>query len=393
MADNYRMNALNMVAVNTALSSPEGFATDGHYLYVTPHNDYVIAKIDTRTFKIVGQLDLSKVNPSFTAMLGSFIANGFLYILPHLSNSGPTYQSDVVQVDLNNFTPAGVTSLKVFNASQALNALGGYTDGQYGYLNMHVSGAVMVTRFGTGKNFNAASISTVSIPTIAGFKVLAAGLISVDSKAVYCLARVQTNPGTGHNDAQADLWLTTIPTSNFTAQAATSQRLTNLHFVRGGVPIGVDDGTNLWIPPIPISSGPLTGKFVGVMKIPKSNPAAVTISQGPSSQPPPQTMWNAGNGVYDGRYCYIAAYTAAQIIQMDTQNPGVVNLIDISAYTAGYAMFGMGYDGRWAYVSSYNGGGGVCLKFLPTQNQHGGGGNDQGEDDDDQGGSGGQGQQ
>lgn len=378
MASNFRMTTLNMLAVNPALASPEGFAYDAPYLYVTPHNAYVIAKIDTRSFTIVDQLDLSKVSPTLTAMLGSFIVDGFLYILPHLSNSGPTYQSDIVRVDLANFTPGGCTVLKAYSASQALNTLGGLTDGTYGYLNMHVSAAVMVTRFGLGENFNTDNLSSVIIPTIQGMPVLQANLAAVDSKAVYCLTKVQTKPNTGQNNGQTDMWLTTIPTANFTAQAATFQRLTNIHFLRSGIPIAVDDGQNLWVPPIPITSGPLSGKFVGVMKIPKANPAAVTISQGPSTQPLPPVAWNVGNGVYDGRYCYITSNTTAQILQIDTQNPGVVNLMDITADSAGYPMFGMGYDGKWAYTTSYNGGAGMCLKFLPTQNQHGGD-DDQGE--------------
>src|SRR4051812_16402510 len=126
MADDFQISTLNMLATNPALRVTEGLAYDAPYLYVTPHNYFVIAKIDTRTFTIVDTLDLSKFDPSLTAMLGSFIVGGFLYILPHLTNggpSGPIYQSHVVRIDLGNFTPAGCSLLKVFDATQALNTL------------------------------------------------------------------------------------------------------------------------------------------------------------------------------------------------------------------------------------------------------------------------------
>jgi hypothetical protein len=366
MADDFQISTLDMAKVNPALGVTEGFAYDAPYLYVTPHNNYVIAKVDTRTFKIVDTLDLSKVDPGLIALLGSFVAGGFLYLLPHLSDTGPTFQSNVVRVDLANFTPAGCSMLKVFSASQALNALNGRTDGIHGYLNMHVGNRVLVTRFGLGADFNPASISSVSIPTIDGMPVVQGSLVAVDKSAAYVLTKVLTNPGTGHNDGQSDLWLTTIPTANFTAAAATFQRLTNVHYLRSPVSIAIDDGENLWVPPMPIPSGPLAGKFVGVIKVPKANPAAVEIFQGPASQPYPPPTWISGVPLYDGRYGYVPSATTQQILQIDTQNPGVINMIDVSAHSGGYPLWGLGYDGHWAYAASYNGGAGLCLRFLPT---------------------------
>jgi hypothetical protein len=29
-------------------------------------------------------------------------------------------------------------------------------------------------------------------------------------------------------------------------------------------------------------------------------------------------------------------------------------------------MYGLGYDGKWGYAVSFNGGAGLCLRFLPT---------------------------
>lgn len=394
MADNYHISTLNMLTTSAQLAITEGLAYDKPYLYITPHNTFVIAKIDTRTFTVVATLDLSQVSPTLIGMLGSFIAGNYLYVLPHLSNGTSFFQNDVVMIDLNNFTPAGCTTLAVLNASAAISGLNGRTDGKMGYINVQSTNFAVVTRFGLGKNFNAASIQTVTLSTVAGFPVTKSNLVAVDQHNVYSVAMCITKQasGAGHNDRQTDLFLITIPVNNFTASAAKFQQLTNVHFLRNNLPIAFDDGKNLWIPPIPIVAGPLTGKFVGVIKVPKANPAGVQVFQGPSTQPVPPTTTNCGMPVYDGkRYGYIAADSAPQIMQIDTQNPGVVNLINIAASSANYPMFGLTSDGHWAYACSFNGAGGLCLKFLPSPTTGGGHGDDddQGDDNDDQGTQGG----
>lgn len=365
MSDDFQLSPLNMVAAHPNLNVTEGFAYEAPYLYVTPHNYFVIAKIDTRTFKIVDTLDISKASPAYTAMLGSFIADGFLYILPHLSNSGPTYQSNVVRVDLKNFTPAGVSALKVFDASQALNTLNGRSDGVHGYLNMHVDSRILVTRFGLGPNFNAGSISSVSIDTIDGLPVVQGNLVAVDEKAAYILTKVKTTPGAPPGEGKSDLWLATIPTANFTAKAASFQRLTHVDYLRTAIPIAIDDGENLWVPPMPIPNGPLKGKFVGVIKVPKADPAKVTVHQGPATQPYPPATWVSGMPIYDGwRYGYVPSTTSPHILQIDTHNPGTVHLIDVAVHSGGFPMWGLGYDGHWGYATTFNGGAGMCVRFL-----------------------------
>lgn len=371
MADDFQISTLNMLKTSANLAVTEGCVCDGGYLYVTPHNAFVIAKVDTATFTIVDTLDLAKVSPKLTGMLGSFIANGYLYILPHLSNTGPVYQDKVVQVDLGNFTPSGCKTLSVLKAASGFSGSNGLTDGVNGYLNINAANQIAVARFGLGKNFNPASVSTVSIPTIDGYPVLTGYLVAVDQSAAYFIAAVVTYAGTGNNDRQMDLWLATIPTANFTAKAATFQRLTNIPFLGGSVPAiytAVDDGDTLWTYPMPVLAGPMTGYLLGAMRIPKANPAKVEIFAGPKSQAYPSRSSVSGTTFYDGwRYGYVPSQTAAQILQLDTHRPGTVNVIDISASSAGYPMFGLGYDGTWAYADSFNGGAGLCLRFMPTQ--------------------------
>ena len=66
-----------------------------------------------------------------------------------------------------------------------------------------------------------------------------------------------------------------------------------------------------------------------------------------------------------GSQCSIANVTP-QIVRIDTQNPGAFQLIDISAFGAALAVFGLGYDGHWAYAASFFGGAGLCFRFLAT---------------------------
>jgi hypothetical protein len=370
MSEDYQVGSLDMLATSKALAVTEGVACDPPYLYVTPHNDYLLAKIDTRSFAVVDTLDLAKVDPSLSGMLGSFVVGGYLYILPHLSNSGPIYQNNVVRVDLNNFTPAGCQMLEVLQASAKVSGSNGLTDGANGYLNLTAGGQVAVTCFGLGENFTGDNVSMVSIATIEGYPVLQGFLVAVDQTNVYMIATVITYAGTGNNDRTTDLWLVTVPTADFTAEAANFQRLTNLSFLGGSSPAiysAVDDGKTLWTFPMPILAGPMTGKFLGVMQIPKANPAAVTIHQGPPSQPYPSRSAVSGTPFYDGwRYGYVPSQTAAQILRLDTQNPGTVESIDISGSSASYPMYGLGYDGEYGYAVSFNGGAGLCLRFMPT---------------------------
>lgn len=370
MAGDFQISTLDMAAVNSALAITEGVACDPPYLYVTPHDGYVVAKIDTGTFTIVDTLDLSQVSSGLTGMLGSFVVDGFLYVLPHFSSTGPVYQDDVVRVDLTDFTPAGCTTLAVLDATQTFNGSDGFTDGVNGYLNVQGSDAVSAVRFGLGADFVADSVATVSVKSVEGYPVMMGNLVAVDDKAAYLIATVETYPGTGNGDRTMDLWLVSVPTDDFTLDAAQYQRLTDIPFVGGSVPeiyTALDDGTNLWTYPMPMTSGSMAGTFLGVMKIPKADPAAVAIYHGPEAQPYPSEPSANGMAFYDGcRYGYLPAQTVPQILQLDTQNPGTVNIIDISASSAGYPMYGLGYDGQWGYAVSFNGGAGLCLRFLPT---------------------------
>ena len=370
MADDYQISTLDMLAVDPAFGVTEGVAYDPPYLYVTPHDGYLIARIDPQTFEIVDTLDLSEFDPSLVALLGSFVVDGFLYILPHMTSTGPVYQDNVVQVDLANFTPDGCATLAVLDASDTTSGSNGATDGTWGYLNVQSGNMVTVVRFGLGSNFDAASVSTVSITAIDGYPVYLGNFVAVDETAAYLIATVITYPGTGDDNRTMDLWLVSVPTANFTAEAATFQRLNDTPFVGSSIPeicTAFDDGTNLWTFPVPISSGSMAGTSIGTMKIPKANPAAVTTYQAPEDEPVPSSPGNNGTPLYDGsRYGYLPSQNALQILQLDTQNPGTVAAIDISAWCAGYPMWGLGTDGTWNYAVSFNGGAGLCLRFLPT---------------------------
>lgn len=369
MADDFQISTLDMLAVDAAFGVTEGVAYDGQWLYVTPHDGYLIARIDPETFEIVDTLDLSEFDTSLTGLLGSFVVDGFLYILPHMSSTGPVYQDNAVQVDLADFTPGGCATLSVMQASATTSGSNGMTDGTYGYLNVQSGNMVTAVRFGLGDNFVPASVSTVCVTTIEDNPVYLGNLVAVDEANAYLIATVITYPGTGDDNRTTELWLVTVPTADFTADAATFQCLAPAFVGSSTIEIctAFDDGENLWTFPVPIQSGSLAGTSIGTMKIPKADPAAVTIYQPPEDQPVPSSPGNNGTPLYDGvRYGYLPSQNALQILQLDTQNPGTVNAIDISADCAGYPMWGLGTDGTWNYAVSFNGGAGLCLRFLPT---------------------------
>lgn len=369
--DDFHITSMNMLATSSALAITEGAVCVPPYVYVTPHDQYLIAKIDARSFKIVDTLDLSQFDPGLSGMAGSFADNGFLYVLPHMSNTGPVYQNNVVRIDLSDFSPKGCETLKVMDATKSWSALGGLTDGKDGYLNITVNNRIAVTRFGLGRRFEPRSVSTVTVSTIDNYPVLLGNLVAIDKKYAYVIATVVTYAGTGNNDRTMDLWLVSIPTSDFTEKAVRTRRLTNIGFLGGSVPkvyTAVDDGESLWCPPIPMLAGPMTGTYIGAMKIPKLDIASVSIFQGRESAPFPTPAAAGCTSFYDGwRYGYILSQTMPQIMRIDTHERGRIHLIDISAKSAGYPMFGLGYDGERAYAVSFNGGGGLCLRFRPTQ--------------------------
>ncbi|DBA02399.1 TPA: hypothetical protein N0F65_007218 [Lagenidium giganteum] len=98
---------------------PPTLIRDAEYLYVTPYFNGVkylgvIIRVLTETFAsakpIIHQLDLTQIDPSLKGFASSFTDDSkYAYFVPQENEQG--LSGKMVRVELNNFTPAGVTVL------------------------------------------------------------------------------------------------------------------------------------------------------------------------------------------------------------------------------------------------------------------------------------------
>lgn len=375
LTGDYQFSTLNMAATNAGLATTEGFAYDAPYLYVAPHNEYIVAKIDTRTFTIVATVDLSLVNVNFIGLSDCFVSDGYLYILPHFTSSGPYYQTEVIQIDLSNFTTSGVDSLHVIDSpSSSYTPRDGFSDGVHGYVNIRwpLQGIAAI-RFGLGANFTTPNVSILELTSTTGsdgvYPIVQGNFICCDATNVYGIATVAHVPASDPGGRQCDVWLVSIPIADWQVSAAVFTRLTHQNYPGSSIPVLyqlVDDGTNLWTFPVRLFIGPLAGQNVPPIKIPKAAPSTATIT---TLSPPRGTapdITATGQAIYDGwRYGYCASAGTPEILRLDTLNPGVVDYINFTPYSSTW-MWGLASDGYWAYASSFSGGNGLCLRFRLT---------------------------
>ncbi len=123
-----------------------------------------------------------------------------------------------------------------------------------------------------------------------------------------------------------------------------------------------DDGVNLWTFPLALFDG---SGYLPPLKIPKSNPGATIVTTPPAGQGAGILTGGQGRAIYDGaRYGYVAGVAEAKIAQLDTQRPGVVNYLDISAFSGGVPMWGLGKAGSRGYAVSFTSGLGLLLRFT-----------------------------
>lgn len=392
MRDGLQLQAMDMLANHSALGISEGLGFDGRYVYVTPHNDYIVAKIDSRTFEVVATLDLSKVNPDFIGMSGAFVAKGDLYILPHPTSSRTKeiYGNDVIRVDLDTFKPAGVSALKVMDATANYYGRHGFTDGKYGYVNIRgTNDALTVIRFGLGKDFKPENVEPLTLTQIAGFKILQANFLCCDDRAVYGIACVAHVPPAGPGTRRADLWLVAVPTRDFRAEAAECTRLTHLDLVGPALiapNLLIDAEKELWTFPLPITSQTTTIGWLPPLRIPKKDPSKTVVTTPPAGQRPGSQILNSGGCFYDGkRYGYTIPVDgpSPEIMRVDTKKPGVVEWFSIREQLPtipNSPLWGCEWDGReWAYAVSRNDANGLCIRFRPDDD----GPRRDGDDDDD----------
>jgi hypothetical protein len=151
-----------------------GAFTDGRYGYFVPNITYLPTTGTTKTHGVVARLDLGdRTNNAMTYLnltqggrtdaVGceyGFSDGTYAYFIS--TNSGSN--GLVVRVDVENFTPTGISYLDVTQANASAKGFkGGFTDGRYGYLVPYGnSNNGLFTRF-TLSNFTTAGVSFLDI--------------------------------------------------------------------------------------------------------------------------------------------------------------------------------------------------------------------------------------
>jgi hypothetical protein len=94
----------------------------------------MVVRVDLQNFTPSGVsvLNLAAVDGDLAGFSSGFTDGRYGYFVPYMNNSG--YSGKVARVDLSNFTASGVTVLDLGAMSSNLTGFtGGFTDGHYGY--------------------------------------------------------------------------------------------------------------------------------------------------------------------------------------------------------------------------------------------------------------------
>jgi hypothetical protein len=140
------VDVLNLQSIDTALAGFGGGFTDGRYGYLVPLEDSSagrsgrLVRVDLQNFTPSGVtvLDLTAVDPELVRFIGGFQDGRFGYLVPHFNSQGG-YQGKLVRIDLEKFSAAGVTVLDLMAVDGALYGFkGGFTDGRYAWIVPHI---------------------------------------------------------------------------------------------------------------------------------------------------------------------------------------------------------------------------------------------------------------
>jgi hypothetical protein len=138
---------LDLAKVDSRLLADGICFTDGHDGYSMPTDFPIVTRVDLSNFTLNGvtTLDLRGTMSNVDGSYGGFLDGHYAYFnLLQIVSGGPLPTGKVARVDLQNFTPGGVTILNFEKADPGLGYLmDGFTDGQYLYFESVVSGLVM----------------------------------------------------------------------------------------------------------------------------------------------------------------------------------------------------------------------------------------------------------
>lgn len=162
------VTTLNLTDVDSRLDSFISGFTDGRYAYLAPL-DGLVTRVDLQNFTTDGVeiLDLTQINSALLDYVGGFTDGRYAYLVPYWV----TWHGNLVRIDLQNFSPTGVTVLNLGAIESELVAFsGGFTDGKYAYLVPSMTGKVARVDL---QNFSPQGVSWINISaydaTLRGF--------------------------------------------------------------------------------------------------------------------------------------------------------------------------------------------------------------------------------
>ena len=151
------VTVLDLTSVDSDLKGfIEGVIYSG-FLYLCPFNASELVKVDLSDFTTSGvsTLDLTATDSGLTGMMGAFVAGGFLYVCSY-SNS------KIAKVDLSDFSTVTVLDLSAVGVGGDAFSYP-WSDGRYGYT--AASASSYVVRFDLA-NFGLDGVTTLQLSTL-----------------------------------------------------------------------------------------------------------------------------------------------------------------------------------------------------------------------------------
>jgi hypothetical protein len=338
---------VDMAQFDASLKGYVGGFTDGRYAYFVPfHNGNahfgIVARLDLQDFTVKGVsvLDLGGFDPTLKGFHGGFTDGRYGYFVPFYN--GTAYSGKIARVDLQNFSPTGISTLDLTQVGAALKGFyGGFTDGRYGYLvpakdGSNYPGALVRIDL---QNFTTSGVSLLNLTAIdSGLFGFSGGF--TDGRYGYLVPMYFS----GGKAVRIDL-------SDFSANGVTILDWTTIDNSLVGFSSGFTDGRYGYYVPSWNSSSVPHGRVVRI-DLNNFSLSGVTILDLTTVEP---DLKGFGGGFSDGQYAYfVPGYPGlgkvARIDQKDFTAQGV-DWIDLAVHDPSLRGFWGGFsDGRYGYM-------------------------------------------
>ena len=358
--------SLNLTSVNANLKGFMGGFSDGKYAYFVPNSTEggpsgLLARVDVNNFTTGGVTTLNLAGiADLSGFIGGFTDGRYGYFVPNFTNG--TYSGKIGRVDLQNFAPGGMSSLELTSVDSALKGfVGGFTDGRYGYFVPYYNGdySGKVARVDL-QNFTPGGVTILNLagadPSLRGFQ---GGF--TDGRYGYFIPFY--NGGFSGKVARVDL-------QNFNAGGVSSLDLTAYDSGLKGFIGGFTDGRYGYLVPYNNDAEGFSGKIgrFDLQNFTASGVSMLDLKQIDS------TLNGYTWGFTDGRYGYfLPNYNGnyhGKLVRIDLQDFTVsgVTWIDLAALDSGLAGFSGGFtDGRFGYLAPNSNNGGFSGKIARIQ--------------------------